>query len=161
MLAGAGLATEWAVCVEVACPIDQVLASPVVVILEGERDRRQAGHCGRAALGTTEGSGTVRVSVPCVAAAAAHLRRRLDTGWHPLFALAHHDDLTGAVVAHEVGHVLGLGHGPAGVMRPQLDRNDIMSLRANRLTFTEADAAHLRRSAGRMVASTQPTLGNR
>src|SRR6187431_777202 len=95
LLAGAGVATEWAVCVEVACTIDQVLASPVVVILEGRRDRRQAGHCGRAALGTMEGSGTVFVSVPCVAAAAAHLRRRLDTGWHPLLALAHHDDVTG------------------------------------------------------------------
>ena len=133
--------------------MDQVRAATVVVILEGGPDRRQGSYCGRAALGTMEGSGTVRVSVPCVAAATARLRQRLDTGSHPMLAMSRHDDLTGAVVAHEIGHVLGLDHGPVGLMRAQLDRNDIISLRADRLTFSAPEATTMRRSAERVAGS--------
>jgi len=157
LLAGAGVATEWAVCVEVACPIDQVRAASIVVIVEA-KGPWEGNRCGRAALAPVEASGTVRVSVPCVAGVAERLRQRLDTGSHPMLAMSGHHDLTGAVVAHEIGHVLGLHHGPTGVMREQLDRNDIISLRSDRLAFSAPDAATMRRSAERVIGAPQPAL---
>ena len=161
LLTRAGLATDWSICVDVACPIDEVRAAPIVVILQNTSDQRRPGRCGRAALGHVEGAGTVRVSVPCVAAVLARLRQRVDTGSHPLLALARHHDLTGAVVAHEVGHVLGLRHGPIGVMRERLDPNDIVSLRARRLAFTEPDALTMQRSAERAAGRGRSVLARR
>ena len=161
LLTTAGLATQWSVCVDVACPIDEVRAATIVVVLQAASDPQRPGRCGRAALGNVEGSGTVRVSVPCVEAVSARLRRQLDTGSHPLLAAPRHHDLTGAVVAHEVGHILGLRHGPVGVMRQELDRNDVVSLRAHRLAFTEADALTMQRSAERAGGRGRSVLARR
>ena len=161
LLHDAGLATEWSVCVSTACSIEQVRAAEITVIFEAGNDPRLAGRCGRAALGDMAGLGTVRASVPCVAGIAVRLRQRLDTGAHPLFAQARHHDLTGAIVAHEIGHVLGLHHGPAGVMRERLDRNDIIALRASRFGFTAPDAATMRRSAELVTGRAQPALARR
>jgi hypothetical protein len=161
LLTGAGVVTVWSVCVDLGCPIDEVRAAAIVVIFQDTSDPRQPGQCGRAALGHAEGSGTVRVSVPCVAAVPARLRQRLDTGSHPLLAMSRHHDLTGAVVAHEVGHVLGLRHGPTGVMREQFDRNDIVTLRTHRLAFTEPDALAMQRSAERAGGRGRSVLARR
>ena len=161
LLTGAGVLTAWSVCVDLGCPIDEVRAAAIVVILQDTSDPRRLDQCGRAALGHADGSGTVRVSVPCVAAVLARLRQRLDTGSHPLLAVSRHHDLTGAVVAHEVGHILGLRHGPTGVMREQLDRNDIVSLRVHRLAFTEPDALTMQRSAERAAGRGRSVLARR
>jgi hypothetical protein len=161
LLTRGGVDTEWGVCVAAACPRDQLSAATVVVILEGSGQQGQGNYCGRVALGDVAGWGTVRVSVPCVASVAARLQQRWDSGAHPLLTLPWHHDLTGAVVAHEIGHVLGLQHGPAGVMRKTLDRSDILSLREDRLAFSEADAVMMRRSAARVAGSTPPVLALR
>jgi hypothetical protein len=48
------------------------------------------------------------------------------------------------VMAHEVGHLLGMGHSPSGIMKPELTRRDIMDAEAGRLRFSEGDARKLR-----------------
>ena len=161
LLASAGVVTAWSVCVPASCPVEQVKAFEIVAIFEKANDRTLAGHCGRAALGDMTGRGTVRVSVPCVAAIALRLRQRLDTGSHPLFALASHHDLTGAILAHEVGHVLGLRHGPTGLMRERLDRNDVLSLRSHRFTFAAPDVATMQRNAELATGRARSALARR
>lgn len=161
LLRDAGLATRWSVCVSIGCPIDQVRAAEIVVIFEVANDARLRGRCGLAALGDMAGLGTVRVSVPCVAAIAMQLRQRLDTGSHPLLALAPHHDLTGAIVAHEIGHVLGLRHGPAGMMRERMDRNDVLSLREHRFMFTATEMAIMQRNAEVVTGYAKPVLARR
>ena len=160
LLAGAGIAAAWSICVDVGCPIDEVRAAAIVVIFQAN-DPLRPGQCGRAALGSGEGSGTVRVSVPCVAGALARLRLHLDTGSHPLLDLSRHYDVAGAVVAHEVGHLLGLRHGPIGVMRERLDRNDILALRTHRLMFSQLDALAMQRSVARAPGRARSVLARR
>jgi hypothetical protein len=48
------------------------------------------------------------------------------------------------VMAHEVGHLLGMGHSPSGIMKAGLTRRDIQDAAAGRLRFIEGDARMLR-----------------
>ena len=87
------------------------------------------------------------VSVPCVAGVAFRLTRRAGTGTNPLLAMPRHDDLVGAIVAHEIGHLLGIRHAPAGLMRARLEADDIIALRRGTLRFSPAEARGMRIAA--------------
>ena len=87
------------------------------------------------------------VSVPCVAGAAFRLTRRAGTGTHPLLAMPRHDDVVGAIVAHEIGHLLGIRHAPSGLMRASLVADDLIALRRGTLRFSPAEASRMRVAA--------------
>ena len=87
------------------------------------------------------------VSVPCVARVAFRLTRRPGTGTNPLLAMPSHDDLVGAIVAHEIGHLLGIRHARAGLMRACLGADDIIALRRGKLRFSPAEASRMRIAA--------------
>jgi hypothetical protein len=87
------------------------------------------------------------VSVPCVAGVAFRLTRRPGTGTNPLLAMPRHDDLIGAIVAHEIGHLLGIRHAPAGLMRASLETDDMIALRRGKLRFSPAEAGRMRIAA--------------
>ncbi|MGD0871010.1 MAG: matrixin family metalloprotease [Bryobacteraceae bacterium] len=54
----------------------------------------------------------------------------------------------GYVMAHEIGHLLGMKHSPSGIMKPQFDRRDLRDAASGFLHFTAPDAKALRASAG-------------
>ena len=87
------------------------------------------------------------VSVPCVAGAAFQLTRRPGTGTNPLLAMPRHDDLVGAIVAHEIAHLLGIRHAPSGLMRESLGADDMIALRRGKLRFSPAEASRMRMAA--------------
>ena len=87
------------------------------------------------------------VSVPCVAGAAFRLTRRAGTGTNPLLAMPRHDDLVGAIVAHEIGHLLGIRHAPSGLTRARLEADDMIALRRGKLRFSPAEASSMRIAA--------------
>ena len=59
--------------------------------------------------------------------------------------------LLGMVLAHEVGHFLGLDDGLGGIMRSSFHRIEMMQTAAGALTFDKDQASHLRTAiAGRM-----------
>jgi hypothetical protein len=50
----------------------------------------------------------------------------------------------GAALAHEIGHLLGVGHSPVGIMRPAFGRNHIVLASAGGLLFSEPQAVQIR-----------------
>jgi hypothetical protein len=60
------------------------------------------------------------------------------------------------VIAHEIAHVLGLGHAASGVMRRELRTEDVLALRAGTLTFGPFEATQLRSR----FATTPPWLAS-
>jgi hypothetical protein len=148
LLASAGLVVAWRVChVAQSCPLE-ITPVPEIVVILSSRDRQNGReNCGVAAHGARDSAGTVMVSVPCVAGVAFRLTRRHGTGTNPLLAMPRHDDLIGAIVAHEIGHLLGIRHAPAGLMRASLESDDMIALRRGKLRFSPAEAGRMRIAA--------------
>jgi hypothetical protein len=148
LLASAGLVIAWRVCdTPQSCPVEDAPVTEIVVILSSRDRQNGRENCGVAAPGARDSTGTVMVSVPCVAGVAFRLTRRPGTGTHPLLAMPRHDDLIGAIVAHEIGHLLGIRHAPAGLMRASLETDDMIALRRGKLRFSPAEAGRMRIAA--------------
>jgi hypothetical protein len=144
LLSSAGVANAWLICNSPdACP-PAPEADPVVVILSSTDRPSGRENCGMAAHGTNDRQGSVVISVPCVAGVAFRLSRSPAVRGNPLLAMPKHDDLVGAVVAHEIGHLLGLRHAPTGLMRATLEAADIAALRLGQLGFSRQEAARMR-----------------
>lgn len=142
LLTSAGIDLVWRLC-EPAAVCDPGTRPPreIPILLSAEALKNGHEVCGRAAVASA-GSGTVRVSVPCVAGVAARLAVNRGGTVHPLLKVARFDDVLGAVEAHELGHVLGLKHG-RGVMQARLDANDIVALRLGNLVFSASQGARM------------------
>jgi len=50
----------------------------------------------------------------------------------------------GSVMAHEIGHLMGLRHGPNGIMKPKFERRDIQDATMGNLHFANGEAKALR-----------------
>jgi hypothetical protein len=148
LLASAGLVVAWRVCdTTQSCPVEYTPVSEIVLIFSSRDRQNGRENCGIAAHGVRGSAGTVMVSAPCVAGVAFRLTRRAGTGTNPLLAMPRHDDLIGAIVAHEIGHLLGIGHASTGLMRARLDSDDLIALRKGKLRFSPAEAGRMRIAA--------------
>ena len=148
LLASAGLVVAWRVCeTPHSCPVENTPAPEIVVILSSRDRQNGRENCGLAAHGARDSAGTVIVSVPCLSGVAFRLTRRAGLGTNPSLAMPRHDDLVGAIVAHEIGHLLGIRHAPTGLMRASLEAGDIIALRRGKLGFSLAEARGMRIAA--------------
>jgi hypothetical protein len=148
LLVSAGLVVAWRVCdTPQSCPVEATPVPEIVVILSSRDRQNGRENCGVAAHGARASAGTVTVSVPCVAGVAFRLTRRAGTGTNPMLAMPRHDDLVGAIVAHEIGHLLGIRHASSGLMRASLEAGDLIAFRRGKLRFSPAEAASMRIAA--------------
>ena len=147
LLSSAGVPSVWRVCNSLdACPSASGVAErvvPIVVILSSKERPSGRENCGFAAHGANDREGSVVISVPCVAGVVFRLSRHPAARGQPLLLMPTYDDLVGAVVAHEIGHLLGLRHAPAGLMRATLEAADIVALRRGQLGFSRQEAARI------------------
>ena len=155
LLAAAGVATHWRLCPIVAeCPREAEAQDPVVVILTSSPRQGSPGPCGYATRRETRAIGTVVISIPCIAESTARIVGRADRS---LPMIRRHDDVVGAVTAHEIGHLLGLPHADAGLMASHLGPAEIVDLRLGRLHFTEPEAALMRTAVSHAIQAAAVT----
>jgi hypothetical protein len=62
-----------------------------------------------------------------------------------------------ATLAHEIGHVLGVGHSRTGVMTAQFDRRSIIELSQGGFVFSNDQAARMRAEVMRRASTTLTT----
>jgi len=146
LLEAAGIATRWRLCdTGLACDPLPGSVPEIVVSLRSNDVGHKAGRCGLALPGQPA-RGTVFVSVRCVADVTFKLSRGLAQRSTPLLLKPSADDVVGAVMAHEIGHILGLRHRGTGLMRSKIGPADIVAIRLGALGFSRVESARLRAS---------------
>jgi len=157
LLAAAGVATSWRLCDgSRPCEAAEGPVPEVVVILTARERPVGRSACG-VAVGSGASKGTVIVSVPCLADWLLRLSRDRAFFAQPSLAMPVPDDVVGAAVAHEIGHIFGLRHGRTGIMRAALRAGDVLDLRRGELAFARQDATRMRTA----VLSAQTALISR
>ena len=148
----AGVQTDWAVCQVSADPNRHCLLPPPdtflrVMILPAPAKGAPVSHNGLAyahECAPTEG---------CIVAYVFYRQ---------VLAYAQNDGRPVAVtlacvMAHEIGHLMGMEHSSAGIMKAHFDRRDLPDAEIGRLRFSVGDAERLRAAVVLWIRSMAPT----
>jgi hypothetical protein len=143
LLRTAGVAIEWRMCGPADVCSRATDPHPHVTMILTSAARPS---CGTAALERSGIAATVLISLPCIAQVVLDVTRSPAARVNPLLVTLQASHLTGAAMAHEVGHALGLRHTRRGIMQARLDTDDILALRRGQLAFQPTEVAAMRAS---------------
>lgn len=146
LLASASLQVGWSDSNSMACATVSDRSRLIQVLLMPTTSRTDSHLSGIVTRQPGSASPTVVVYVPALVDRAHAIQLGPFGRSNPLLAQLHAGHLVGLTIAHEVGHALGLHHSTSGLMRPRVEVDDVLALRAGRLAFTPEEAARMRAS---------------
>ena len=143
LVAAAGLATAWLDCDPHAERCQRRVGTIVQVFLKPHVKPGRPLVCGEVARDTETDLPSVIIYVGCARTVTGELGRRARD---PRLLSLRLGDIVALALAHELGHLWGLAHSAAGVMKARHDVNDLMALGSLRLSFAADEAQHLARN---------------
>jgi hypothetical protein len=149
LLEDAAVGLEWQIDATGGCGESGPAARAVKVVLIPSVSPRSPHVGGEVARDAVSGRRVVLVYVTSLVNRLSDLRAAGGGRSADALATLQPGELIGLVVAHELGHVLGLRHAKSGVMKPGIEADDLRRLRAGRLAFSARDATSLRQALPR------------
>jgi len=143
LLAPAGIGANWHGCQP---PGDCSSEHPVIVLVQLLTVSKMTDGevCGEFLRDQRSGVPTVLVYLPRVVELQQAMRGGSGARDSPALATTQIGDLVGLIIAHEVGHALGVPHGRTGVMKARPSVDDVIALRLSTLAFQQKEATVMR-----------------
>ena len=145
VLATGGMRGNWRECTSGACEsAESAPLHSVTVLLLPIAKLNGDDICGEATRDALTRDPTVLVYVRSIRDRVRTIHRSSTGRSQPTLLTLQPGHLAGIAIAHEVGHALGLGHAPSGVMKAQLGIDDFLEWRRSGLAFSRIEASNLR-----------------
>jgi hypothetical protein len=143
LMAPAGLATTWLDCDRQPEPCQRRAGTIVQVFLKPHVKPGRPLVCGEVARDPDTDLPSVIVYVGCARSVTYELGRRTRD---PRLLSLRVSDVVALTLAHEVGHLWGLGHSATGLMKARHGVGDLVALRSLRLSLATDEAQRLGRN---------------
>lgn len=154
VLATGGITVDWRDCSATECFMARNESADMTVLLLPITKLTDGGVGGEVTRDALTQMPTILVYVPLLAERVRAIHSSPAGRSTPALATIQIGHFVGAVIAHEVGHALGLPHGRSGVMKGRIATPDVLAMRRSRMVFSRKESVSLR--SAMLIAAQHP-----